>query len=224
MGGAASRPYRVTDSLEVFDGPQGRASEDQLLYPGDGRLEAVLRVVEPVTTRVVAVTPDGQTVLWWRWDHAAGHAIVELPGAALNPADAGAALPAAGRGLRVTGWAATGWDPLAELDTATGVTARTVHVYLARGLYHVPATASADTTVITCPWGSAVAMAAAGTLETTSAAAVLIADHHRRVHHTWTTPDPGNPARPGLEAGGDAPPRFLYLVRPDPQPGDPTPG
>ena len=221
MGGVTSRRYRMPDSPEVVDAPQGRVGQDQFLCPDGGRQVAVLRVTEPRTTRVVAITPDGQTVLRWRWDHAAGRSVVELPGAVLDPADAGAALPAAGRGLRMTGWAATGWDPLAELATVTGVTARTVHVYLARGLYPVPAGDTADTTVITGPWGWAVELATAGRLETTSAAAVLIADHHRRIHQAWATPeagDVGDVGVPGARAAGEVPPRFLYLVRP----GDPT--
>ena len=205
MTDLTTRPYRVTDSQPVFDGPQGRATEDQLLYPCEGRLAVVLRVVEPATARVVAVTPNARVVLWWRWDHPTGSPILELPGAGPDPACPEQDTPAGAArwGLRAAGWAATSWDALTELRTATGVSTRAVHVYLARGLYRVPTMPTADTAAHSYPWAVAVEMAADGALEATSAAAVLLADHRRRTPGAWADapPDPGPPTGSGGVTG-----------------------
>ena len=206
-----------------YDSAPAYAGDDPPQYRAERRI--AVGVGEPAVARGVAVTAAGLAVLWWRWDPSAGP-VVELPGASVSPDPAdpptAAVLAAAKSGLRITGWAATGWDRLAELGTVTGAVARTAYVYLARGTYPVPATDTGVITPITCRWGSAVAMAANGTLEATSAAAVLLADHHRRIHHTWVLPDtaPDDPAAGGEHVAA----RVLYLVQPGREPGDPTPG
>ena len=209
-------PHKPVDA--GYGSAPAHAGDDRPRYRADARLAA--GVGEAAVARVVAVTGEGLAVLWWRWDPSAGP-VVELPGANLppDPADAPttAALAAARSGLRMAGWAATGWDHLTELGAVTATAARTAHVYLARGTYPVPATDTGEITPITCRWASAVAMAANGTLEATSAAAVLLADHHRRIHHTWVLPDtaPDDPATTGEHVAA----RVLYLV----QPGEPGP-
>ena len=54
MGGVTSRPYRVTDPLEVLDGPLGRASEDRLRCPDAAGVGAYLEAADAGSARLYA--------------------------------------------------------------------------------------------------------------------------------------------------------------------------
>ena len=205
-------PYRLVESSLLCDTDHAQVTEDQLLH-NDGRLTTCLRVTESASTRVIALTPTGGLLLRWRWSHPAGYALLELPADVLT-GGGDTPVEAARRALRTVGWDTPTWTPLVELDAVTGITAQTIHVYLAGGLHHVPAAGAADFAVVTVAWPQAVTMAASGAIrDTASAAAILTAAHTPGLDITRSTAGPPDHATPGPPA------RFLRPVTPPPEPG-----
>lgn len=166
-------PWRQTASRPVYDSGDVHLLEAQLLGL-DGTMFAAVRAVEAPTTRVVAVTRDDEVVLWWRWRHTIGGALLELPGADITAGTDPAG--AARAGLRAAGWAARRWELLTDLYCVTGVAGQRVHLYLARDLHRAPAPPAADRCSFTVPYPVADSAAAGGGIgDTASAAALLIA-------------------------------------------------
>ena len=175
-------PYLLVQCRPLYsdDAAGVRVGADQLLHH-DGHLSTAVWVSEPPTTRIVAVTDDGQVVLRWRWHHAAGP-VWELPGADVLPGmDRDGPAGAARRGLVEAGWAADDWEYVTELGNVTAVVDRTVHVYAATGLRALDARPGEDmSTSHLMAWSDAVAVATGpGLRDAASIAAVLITQHRR---------------------------------------------
>lgn len=190
------RPWQTTGSRLIYAHHGLCLTEDRILRP-TGAVDVRHRLTEPASVRVVAVNRDGELALVWRWRHALGYPVMELPSALLGPADH--PLTAARRALR-DGCGLTGdeWTPLGTVTVATEVAAQTVYLYRAdrtcRTLRFVD---DGEQSPFTLPYDIAVGIATSGALDDAAAAAALLHTEQARVNGEW---QPGQPAHPSPPA------------------------
>jgi 8-oxo-dGTP pyrophosphatase MutT (NUDIX family) len=129
-------PWRTLDTRVVYANSWITVREDSVLRP-DGR-PGIYGVVEiPPSVGIVALGDGGEIALVRQWRYALGKMSLEIPTGGSEPGET--ILEAAGRELaEETGLAAATWIPLGSIDNSNGVTTDVAHVFLARGLAHLP--------------------------------------------------------------------------------------
>jgi len=188
-------PWRTTGSRLAH--PSLALFEDQVLDAA-GALRVRHRLVEPESTRVVAVDSDGLLALVWHWRYPLGYPGIELPSAALHPGEDPQA--AAQRALRDgCGLAARDWTGIGTATVATEVAAQTVHLYRADGLHRTPHPAgNRQRLAFAMPYRIAVGSVVAGAVQDVASIAALLFVEQLRLAGQWEPPEPRPPRPPWL--------------------------
>jgi len=187
-------PWRITDSRLVYAHRPLSLFEDQTLDT-TGAPKARHRLIEPDSTRVLAVDGGGLLALVWHWRYTLGYPAIELPSARVEPDEDPQA--AARRALRDgCGLAAQQLTKIGKTTVATEVAAQTVHLYRADGVYRAPQPpGDGQQLAFAMPYPTAVGSAAAGALQDAGSLAGLLHTEQQRLAGQWKPPH-GHPQRP----------------------------
>jgi ADP-ribose pyrophosphatase len=186
-------PWQTTNSRLVYAHPRLCLFEYQVI-PTSGTLDVRHRLTESASTRVVAVDPQGQLALIWRWRYALGHPVMELPSARVVADEE--PLHAARRALRDCGLAAQLWVRLGQVTAATDIAAQTIHLYRAERLHRAPQPAQdGEQVAFAMPYGVAVGSAVSGAIDDAVSAAALLHAERDRLRGVWELPT-AKPPRP----------------------------
>ncbi len=130
-------PWRTLSSRTLLLDRWINVRADDCRTPGGKDIAPYYVLTYPEWVHVAALTPDNQLVLVEQYRHGAGTICLELPGGAVDAADAD--LQAAGaRELREeTGYAATAWQHVSSLYANPATQTNRVHFLLATGCHRV---------------------------------------------------------------------------------------
>ena len=104
---------------------------DECVTPAGFKISPYYVLTYPDWVHVVAVTPQGDLVLIRQYRHAAGEIFLELPGGAVDPADASVEQAARRELEEETGFTAQSWERISSLYPNPSTQTNRVHVYLA---------------------------------------------------------------------------------------------
>jgi len=188
-------PWHTICGRLVHAGAELCLFEYQILHP-DGTRDVRHRLVEPDSTRVVAVDPAGQLALIWHWRYPLGYPAIELPSAPVEPDSD--PQTAAQRALRDgCGLAAREWTGIGTITVATQAAGQTVHLYRAAGLHRTPQTLSdGERLAFALPYPVAVASAVTGAIQDAASIAALLHAEQQRLAGDWQPPDTRPPRPP----------------------------
>jgi hypothetical protein len=190
-------PWRTTGSRLVHAHRPLSLFEDQVLDAA-GALRVRHRLVEPESTRVVAVDSDGLLALVWHWRYPLGYPGIELPSAAVRPGEDPRAT--AQRALRDgCGLAARNWTGIGTVTVVTEVAAQTVHLYRADNLHRTPRpVGDGQRWAFTMPYRIAVGSVVAGAVGDAGSIAGLLLAEQLRLAGEWESPEARPPRPPWL--------------------------
>ncbi len=181
-------PWQTVCGRLVHAGAELCLFEYQIIRP-DGTRDVRHRLVEPDSTRVVAVDPAGQLALIWHWRYPLGYPAIELPSAPVEPDRD--PQTAAQRALRDgCGLAAREWTAIGAVTVATQAAAQTVHLYRAADLHPTPQPLTdGEQLPFALPYPIAVASAVAGAIQDAASTAALLHAEQQRLAGDWQPPD-----------------------------------
>jgi len=190
-------PWRTTDSRLIPTHRPVSMFEDQIL-DASGAPRTRHRLVEPDSTRVVAVDGDGLLALVWHWRYPIGYPAIELPSAVVLPGEE--PLTAARRALRDgCGLTAREWTGIGKTTVVTEVAAQMVHLYRAAGVHRtLQPLGDGQRLPFALPYRVAVAGVAAGAVQEAASVAGLAQAEQRRLDGSWDPPDARPRRPPGL--------------------------
>jgi len=190
-------PWRTTGGRLVYAHRPVSLFEDHTLdTTGAPRLRH--RLIEPDSTRVVAVDGGGLLALVWHWRYTLGYPAIELPSARVEPGEDPQA--AARRALRDgCGLAAQQWTGIGKTTVATEVAAQTVHLYRAAGVHRAPQPpGDGQQLAFAMPYPIAVGSAVAGAFQDAGSIAGLLHAEQQRLAGEWEPPSAHPPRPPWL--------------------------
>ncbi len=166
---------RLISSRPVFAGRLLSVRVDEVELPGGVR--AAREVVQhPGAVAIVPLLSDGRVIMIRQYRHAAGEVLWELPAGVLEkgeePADC-----ARRELLEETGYLADEVTPLLSTFLSPGFSSEIIHLFLARDLSRVEASAEPDERIEihALPFDEAVAMALRGEVRNAAAICGLLA-------------------------------------------------
>jgi hypothetical protein len=188
-------PWHTIDGQLVHAGPALCLFEYQIIHP-DGTRGVRHRLVEPDSTRVVAVDSAGMLALIWHWRYPLGYPALELPSAPVEPDSD--PQTAAQRALRDgCGLAAREWTGLGTITVATQAAGQTVHLYRATDVHPTPQPLSdGEQLAFALPYPAAVASAGAGAIQDAASIAALLHAEQQRLAGDWYPPPDVRPIPP----------------------------
>ncbi len=137
MTGGMVQAWRVVASKTVLRDRWIDVRADDCRTPGGQTIAPYYVLAYPDWVNVVALTDAGLLVLVEQYRHAAGSAVVELPGGAVDAADASLLAAAQRELLEETGYAAAEWRQVSSLYPNPATQTNRVHTFLANGAHPV---------------------------------------------------------------------------------------
>ena len=130
-------PWRTLSSRTLLADRWINVRADHCQTPGGKDITPYYVLTYPEWVHVAALTPDNQLILVEQYRHGAHAVCLELPGGAVDAADA-CLQAAADRELREeTGYAATAWQHVSSLYANPATQTNRVHFLLATGCHRL---------------------------------------------------------------------------------------
>jgi len=188
--------HTISSRLAYAAGPVSLFEDRTLDARGQPRVRH--RLVEPDSTRVVAVDDDGLVQLVWRWRYQLGYPAIELPSTQTAPGEP--PLEAARRALAEgCGLAAKVWMAAGTVMLATEAAAQPVHLYRAAGLHPTPRPApNPELSASPMPYQAALAAVRTGGVQEAGSVAGLLRTEQDRLAGGWQIPGVPLPRSPRL--------------------------
>jgi len=133
--------WPIAESRLEYDGGGWvvRLRADRVRRPGHPEDEPFTRLVveHPGAAIVLALDEDDRAFCVWQYRHAVGKRLVQLPAGLCDVAGEDPLAVAQRELAEEAGLAATDWTHLTSMYSSAGISAETVHYFLARGLTEV---------------------------------------------------------------------------------------
>ena len=133
------KPWQVLSSQTLLRDRWIDLRADHCRTQGGQEITPYYVLAYPDWVNVVALTDDRRLLLVEQYRHAAGSAMLELPGGAMDATDAGPLVAAQRELLEETGYAARDWRAVSSLYPNPATQTNRVHSFLAAGCHEVAA-------------------------------------------------------------------------------------
>ncbi len=127
------RTWRTTASTSVLRDRWINVRADDCVTPGGVQVKPYYVLHYPNWVHVLAITPDDRVVLVRQYRHAVGSTDLEMPGGAIDAADASPEAAARRELLEETGYTARHWQPISALYANPATHTNRMHAFLALG-------------------------------------------------------------------------------------------